>query len=404
MPKDIKKALRSYYIYAALYGTWFAAGVWLLFSRKYATDTETGIFDAIAFGIALLVEVPAGTIADRLGRRKTVIIGVILSGLGYGIWAASTSKYMMASSFLVYWIGGAIMSGSDEAMMFEYLKAKGHEHLWQRVSTDRFIITRASMILAVFAGGLLYNANVRLPFFARMATFALMLIPLAWLKVVDKYQPVHSGQSSFLHDLKVGIKEILLPEISWVLPIYLAVQGVGFATFTSGILRPILFGESGIKTSQISTYISLSILVSIIVMLVGSRRFKHYFFSKVCLYGMVALMCAGFLANLPNNILLAIGGLTCITLSAYSLRPILSNAINAAISSKFRATTLSAASFCESITYVVLGPTMGYLSAKGSIHHIVYLSSGLVAVGGVASLLLRLRIHRKKLAAALVAS
>jgi len=188
----------------------------------------------------------------------------------------------------------------------------------------------------------------------------------------------------------------LLPEISWVLPIYLAVQGVGFATFTSGILRPILYGESGIKTSQVSTYMAVSILISIVFMLVGSWRYKKLFFSKFCIYGLIALMVAGFLVNLPDNMMLAFAGLTCITISAYALHPILSNAINAAISSRYRATTLSAASFCENATYIVLAPAMGYLSAKGSIREIIYVCSGIVGCGGIASLLLRLRLHKKQ--------
>jgi MFS family permease len=142
MNTDTKKIINQYYVYSALLGTWFASGIWIFFTRKFVTDTTVGFIDSLGFAVALLAEIPSGALADRIGRRKTVILGVLIYGIGYSMWGLSTSALMMAISFTIYWVGGAFISGADEAMMFEFLKSSGHENLWQKVSVNRFIITR----------------------------------------------------------------------------------------------------------------------------------------------------------------------------------------------------------------------------------------------------------------------
>jgi MFS family permease len=391
MNTDTKKIINQYYVYSALLGTWFASGIWIFFTRKFVTDTTVGFIDSLGFAVALLAEIPSGALADRIGRRKTVILGVLIYGIGYSMWGLSTSALMMAISFTIYWVGGAFISGADEAMMFEFLKSSGHENLWQKVSVNRFIITRVSLILSIFFGGYMYNYYDRLPFLARGLTFFLMLVPLYWLRVVDKYQPKQHKNHNFIRDLKTGVKELLLPNIVWVLPIYLMVQGVGFTIFTSGLLRPILFASSGVKINHVSSYVALTTLISVVFLFSLSRYAKSHFFRIRNIYLLGCLMALGFALNLPSSAIISISGLALVTVAAYSLNPILSNYINTTISSKYRATTLSAASFCENSLYVILAPLMGYLSTKGSIDMIIYICVGMIVFGLFTSAYLKLR-------------
>ncbi len=393
MTPSTRKVIRQYYVYCALFGTWFASGIWIFFARKYATDTAIGFFDAASFAVALLAEIPSGVLADRIGRRKTVIIGTLIYGVGYTMWGLSISRWMMAVSFIVYWVGGSFVSGADEAMIFEYLKSKGHEDLWQRISVNRFLITRVSLILSIFFGGLMYNVYGRLPFLARGFTFFLMLIPLYWLRSVDAHQPQRQEKSNFIADIKTGTRELLSAKIVWVLPLYLMVQGIGFTVFTSGILRPILFAYSGISLHNISSFVALTTLISVTFLFVSSRYFKKSFFRLRTIFLLAITMIVGFLLNIPHNTFVAIAGLALVTLAAYSLSPLLSNAINTTIGSRYRATTLSAANFCENILYVVLAPIVGYLSTKGSINNIIYLCSGMVLIGLLSSLYLHIKAH-----------
>ncbi len=167
----MQKQVTLYYIYIALIGTWFTSGVTLFFSRKFLTDTQFGVMDALAFSLGLLAEIPSGIIADTFGRRRTVMIGVIVSGLGFGIWGLSVTGWMVFVGVLLFSLGTALQSGADEAMLYDYLKAHGNEHVWPRISATGGIIARLSYVVSIFIGGIAYIYLDRLPFLLRSLTF-----------------------------------------------------------------------------------------------------------------------------------------------------------------------------------------------------------------------------------------
>jgi len=266
MNNDIKKQVSLYYINTALIGTWFTSGVTLFFSRRFLTDSSIGWIDAIAFGIGLLAEIPSGTMADIFGRRRTVIVGVVLMGIGFATWGLAVTGWMVLAGIVLYSVGGSLQSGADEAMMYDYLKAQGRENVWLRISANATIIARLSYVVSIFIGGLAFVFYDRLPFLMRATTFFLMVIPLVQLAVVDKFQDVPSGEAKTVHylrDLKEGIKELFHPQVSWLIPLYLMVQGVSYTVFTAGILRPLLYEKSGLNVVYHSFAISISPRVSV---------------------------------------------------------------------------------------------------------------------------------------------
>lgn len=129
MVTDIQKQIRLYYIYWALIGTWFATEIWIFFTRRYLTVGYIGIMEAITFGIGLLANIPTGALADRFRRRNTVMLGVLLGGLGFTLWGLATFGWMIFIGILIYSVGISFQTGADDAMMYDYLKAQNAEHL-----------------------------------------------------------------------------------------------------------------------------------------------------------------------------------------------------------------------------------------------------------------------------------
>jgi MFS family permease len=86
-----KSIIYKYYAYSILSNLWFVGAVWLYFYRLYITDQDVGIIDGLAFLVALIIEVPSGAIADAIGRKKIVMLGQVLSGVGILIQALGQS-------------------------------------------------------------------------------------------------------------------------------------------------------------------------------------------------------------------------------------------------------------------------------------------------------------------------
>lgn len=384
MTTEIQKQLKHYYIYSFLIGTWFASAIWVFFSRRFLTDTEIGIFDSVAFGFGLLIEIPSGSIADYFGRRRTVIAGTLIYAVGYGLWGLSVNSAMVLSGFLLIAVGGALQSGADEAMFYDYLKARNHEHLWPRISINRAILARMAFVVALAIGGLAYSYYDRLPFIFRTITLLLMLIPLAKLALIDKYQQPENEnktESNYLLLLKQGIQELFRKDVRWIVPLYFLVQGCSYMIFTGGILRPLLYEKSGLPVDFHSYAVSLALLFTVIFMFVV-RKWNHILSTRKGLYSLSFICFLGFAVNIESySLILSLLGLMALQVASYSLMPLLSTALNHQVSSQHRATTISAANFLQGLLYVLLAPLIGWLSLNGQINLVAAGVTSIVLLG-----------------------
>lgn len=377
-------------------GTWFTTGVILFFYRKFLNDADIGVVEALTFGLGLLAEIPSGTFADKFGRRKTVILGTFSAGIGFAVWGLAVNSLMVFLGILIFSIGTALQSGADEAMMYDYLKSQNRESLWPRISANRAIIARLAFVVSLFIGGIAYIYLDRLPFIMRAATFFLMLIPLIRLAAIDKFQEIHfenQGHSfqHYLNDLKNGMKELFKAEVRWLIPLYIIVQGISYTIFSAGILRPLLYEKSGLDINYHSFAISVAVFLTVLSMLI-IRRYSVWSRKKSVVFSLALICVVGFALSIGNlPIALSLFGLTALQVASYSLMPLLSTVLNKNISSRYRATTISTASFMQSIVYIFAAPLIGYLSYKGYINEATIGVTILVAGGIVLSLGLSLK-------------
>ena len=397
MENTIKKQVQYYYIYWALVGTWFASGILFFFNRKYLDLGYLGILDAVVFAIGLLANIPAGALADKFGRRKIVIIGVIVGGVGYSLWGFSVAGWMIVIGNLLYAIGISLQSGADEAMMYEYLKANGKEAVWQKVSATTNIIARTSFAIALCIGGIAYAYFDRLPFFLRGLTFFLMVIPLYKLSIIDKFQHTYKPEKveeSYWNHIKTGIRELFKTNILWVVPIYLLVQGMSYAVFTDGLLRPLLYEHTGLPIRYISAAIAVSVVFTVFALLI-LRKYAAKLNKPLAIF-MLSLVCGiGFFVNLGNYLILSLIGLTLIQIATYVISPMLSVQVNKKINPKHRATALSTTTFMENALYVIADPIIGYMAAYGMLRQVIVGAVSIVFIGLVVSIVIYEALSKK---------
>ena len=115
----------------------------------------------LLFGIWSLVqiffEVPSGYLADRFGRRHSMLFGALLFFAGVAIEAHSYSFWAFALAHVVIGVGNAMESGADTAIHYDTLSEAG---LAERFSASQAILNnfeRAGIIVAFSLAGLLAN-------------------------------------------------------------------------------------------------------------------------------------------------------------------------------------------------------------------------------------------------------
>lgn len=75
-----------------------------------------------------ILDVPSGIIADKLGRKYTIALGCMVFAFGLILYGSFPSFPNFLLSEFILAVGLALVSGADEALLYEFLKEQGFEN------------------------------------------------------------------------------------------------------------------------------------------------------------------------------------------------------------------------------------------------------------------------------------
>ena len=81
-----------------------------------------------------LAEVPTGALADRCSRRGSLVLAGVLQAGAFALWTTFPVPLSFAAGLVIWGIGGALMSGAAEALVYDGLAAVGASGWYLRVS------------------------------------------------------------------------------------------------------------------------------------------------------------------------------------------------------------------------------------------------------------------------------
>lgn len=176
---------RQYYKFCA-YGflknlRFFEAFLLLFFLESELSFFQIGWLYAIREVSRNIFEVPAGFIADSIGRKKTMVTSFSVYILAFLLFYYSVSFWIFGAAMLMMAVGDAFRSGTHKAMIFDYLKAKG----WAEQKVIYYGHTRSwsqtgSAISALIAAGIVFLGDeFRIIFLFSIVPYILDLINLA---------------------------------------------------------------------------------------------------------------------------------------------------------------------------------------------------------------------------------
>lgn len=116
---------------------------------------------AIAHIMISIFEIPTGIIADRMGKRVSILLGIIASIIGLIFVIVMPKTYI----YLVIWVSiqslsVALISGADKAMIYEYLDSANEKESFHKImSMIMFISRMASFIATVLCGKILSSTS-----------------------------------------------------------------------------------------------------------------------------------------------------------------------------------------------------------------------------------------------------
>lgn len=125
----------------------------LYLQYKGLSLVEINLLNALLIAAQFVAEVPTGMLSDRLGRKRSWLIGLSFQFLGELLFFVASSLWLFALIQVIAGIGFAFMSGSIEALVYESLPSERRNAAMKRALGLISAAARFANLLAFSVGG-----------------------------------------------------------------------------------------------------------------------------------------------------------------------------------------------------------------------------------------------------------
>jgi MFS family permease len=348
---ESRQAIYFYYFSKFLTGLRFFVPIWMIFGNRFLDISGLGALEAIAFFLAIIVDIPTGALADNWGRKKIIILGLLITAVGHILTGFSGAIWQYVLFCTISSIGSSFISGADSALIYDHLKNHGQSSMYIKVQSYANFAFRIGIIIAAFLGGTFYNISPGLPFIL-MGMMELVSI-LCWLKIPEaRHSVVKFTWSGYFGKMREGVQSIT--NSSFLKPLaafYTLVGGITFSFFWFFNYSYAL--ELGFNSNQQSVLFGVTGIVKAIVILMIGVMYKK-FTSKRVFLGYAIIMSIVLIPAAFSPMIIAVAIITVCEILGAARYALLDKFVNDEIESESRATTLSFVNMLINIVYLIL--------------------------------------------------
>ncbi|KHA53850.1 MFS transporter [Sulfitobacter geojensis] len=295
----------------------FWQAIWFLLFQNALSAAEAILLYAVYDVATTVMEVPSGYMSDRLGRRRTLIAAAFFGAVGAGLIAAGSGFAIFAIAQVCLGATAAFSSGTDNALLYESLKAQGREAEVEAQETRGWQAALMGLALSAITGGFLASYAFQWAFVAGAAAQAVALC-IAWRFVEPPHGTraiANAGPSGQWQHFRQAMQRSVLV---WLFVLSVLMYGFSHVPFVFGqpFIAQALEGVAWsppIVSGAVSTVMMLvSVLASLIAVRLRQRIglaaiLLFAFAIQIGLIGVLALTSSAlaiavlFLRMVPNS-------------------------------------------------------------------------------------------------------
>ena len=363
----------KYYVYQFISGFWLISPILVIFYLANDTNfTQVGTIEAIGLLALILFEIPSGAFADLIGRKKSVFLGLIFSGIeliliGYG---ANYLAFMVAA--FLGGIGASLISGADSSLLYDSLKKLKKENLFEKIKGKANAIMYVSVVVASLIGSLIYVKSNVLVFYLNGIIFILGGFFFLLMKEPEMKRNEFNLSNQIKHIKESFSNMFQNKKLLWF--VFFSIISGGFLSLFHNILQQPYFEWIGFEVAIFGTLIAIIFIVRSLVSLI-SYKIEKKIGEKVSLYLIIILQSIlFFLMGYFNALWLIIFVILIYSLWSYQ-EVILENYLHKHMNSNQRATLYSINSFFKSLVMIGAFILFGYIIDLTSIRFSMYVLS-----------------------------
>jgi MFS family permease len=382
------------YLYRFLMNFQFWLPIWIIYLQRERglSLTQITLLDVPFLLIVVFAEVPTGAIADRFGRRFSLVLGSALFAVAVFIFGFADSYPVILMSYTAWGLGQTFQSGADAALLYDSLKQIGREDDFQKINSRMWAVTSLAALVAILIGAPIAEATSFTSTITASALIALLAIPVA----LAMHEPAHDRsevRAPYVRTLVAGVREAWeQPTLRYVI-LYSGVMLT--VVFVPQIFQQPFLARHGVSTGSLGLWqapvrgagIVAALLAHQLVSRLGQRG---AFFALPVMLAICNLALAGIDSAWAASAFVGMG------LVAGFQNPVFASYINKRIPSERRATILSVQSVAGFMMLSLMNPIAG-LIADGFGLRPVFFVFGLLAIGvAIPILLLWSRAEREE--------
>lgn len=323
-----------------------------------------------------IFEIPTGIVADVYSRKLSIVIGVVLTGVGFILEGSISSFVFVLVAQIVWGLGSTFISGSLEAWIAEEEKNKDLDEIYIKGAQAGQIGAFIGIVLST----VIANFSVRLPIIVSGVLFIILALFL-WLYMPENnFKPSAPGDlntfKKMVYTFKSGLKFVKSKSIIMILlavTLFYGLSSEGYdrlsnAHFLQDTTLPKLGNLSSVTWFGI--FGILGMILSFIVMHFMAKNLKNednrkngklllciniLYISSMLIFALTRNFSLMLIAYLATNTFRIIN------------EPIFSAWLNGHIDDNSRATVLSINGQMNSLGQILGGPIIGIIATNISV-------------------------------------
>jgi MFS family permease len=199
----IVKNISIYYFYSTFAELLIVGPVLVLFlTAKGLSFTEIMLLQSVSAVSIFLFEVPTGALADRIGRKYSVMLGAFLWAVGLQLYIVGNSFIVFMLSEITFSLGSAFKSGADSALIYDSLKLLGREKEFSKIEGKARSYALYAQAIGSVLSSFLYERNMYYPMMVSMLFMAVSIAAALAFKEPDIRKEHGQTELSYFKQIK----------------------------------------------------------------------------------------------------------------------------------------------------------------------------------------------------------
>lgn len=313
-----------------------------------------GILMAFFQVTKLVAELPTGYIADRFGKKKSVISSVLLESIGLIIALFYPTMLGFIFAMIIGGIAYTLSSGALDALLIEEMLATKSRSLEQINSVTR-VLFYVGMGLSSLCAGIIARFSFDWVYMITiMIQIVLIYLLITRLKTTIEQHEVK--QIIRVNDIKSYLMHH--QKIFYILGVDFA---YAVAFLPTGVFYVNYLSSRGIDIAIIGTLTTIQLIGSAIIGIWSHRLLKHIRIAHVLVGGPLIGLSALLAFAISPNIILSIFFYILASVIFCSYAPIFSRIFHEHLENNIRATVMSIRSLLFAFVGLTMNPLFGYL-------------------------------------------